>query len=268
MDFRQRVTLGRTGSKVSRLGLASGYGVPAAAIEKAFHEHGVNYLYVSPYLNLRAMGQAVRNLVPQHRDELFIVLARPYLSGLGGMRLERFIERWLGKLGLEWVDLLFQDVRKAWSEELADRVKRLQETGKVRSVGMSSHDRPLFPRVASGEVDAPADWFHIRYNAVHTGAERDVFPHLPEADRQGTVVFTATCWRKLMKPKNMPAGESPLTAAECYRFVLSNQDVDVCITGPSTAERMQENLRALEEGPLDEEEMARIRRIGQHIYGN
>ena len=32
---------------VSRMGLASGYGVPAAAIEKAFHEYGVNYLWVS-----------------------------------------------------------------------------------------------------------------------------------------------------------------------------------------------------------------------------
>ena len=35
MDLRQKVSLGKTGVMVSRMGLASGYGVPAAAIEKA-----------------------------------------------------------------------------------------------------------------------------------------------------------------------------------------------------------------------------------------
>jgi hypothetical protein len=30
---------------------------------------------------------------------------------------------------------------------------------------------------------------------------------------------------------------------------------------------MEDNLKALDAGPLDEEEMARVRRIGKHIYG-
>ena len=38
-------------------------------------------------------------------------------------------------------------------------------------------------------------------------------------------------------------------------------------TGPSTSAQMEENLKALNAGPLDEEEMARVRRIGKHIYG-
>jgi hypothetical protein len=31
---------------------------------------------------------------------------------------------------------------------------------------------------------------------------------------------------------------------------------------------MEENLKALDAGPLNEEEMARARRIGRHIYGS
>ena len=58
-----------------------------------------------------------------------------------------------------------------------------------------------------------------------------------------------------------------MAPADCYRFVLSHPDVDVCLTAPSTEARMEENLKALDAGPLDEEEMARIRRIGKHIYG-
>ncbi|MDH3479935.1 MAG: hypothetical protein OEO20_16695, partial [Gemmatimonadota bacterium] len=134
MDFKQRVPLGRTGLMVSRLGLASGYGVPAAAIEKAVHEHGINYLYVSPLLHLGNMVQAIRNLAPGHRDDLCIVLARPILRGF---RLERYVERWLKKLRLEWVDLLFQGMGKAPSETLTDRVQRLKDSGTVRFMGIS-----------------------------------------------------------------------------------------------------------------------------------
>jgi aryl-alcohol dehydrogenase-like predicted oxidoreductase len=191
-------------------------------------------------------------------------LARPLLRSF---RLERYVERWLKKLALERVDLLFQDVRKPPSEKLTDAVRRLKDGGTVRFVGVSSHDRSFLGAIARGAIQAPVDFFHVRYNAVHTGAERDVFPHLPQENKPGVVVFTATCWRKLLKPKLMPPGERPLTAADCYRFVLSHPGVDVCVTAPSSAARMEENFRALDAGPLDGEEMARVRRIGSHIYG-
>ena len=267
MDFRERVPFGRTGLMVSRMGLASGFGVPAAAIEKAFHEYGVNYFYVSPLLNLGNMVKAIRNLASGNRDDLFIMLARPFLAGFGGRRLDRYVEKWLTKFDLQWIDLLFQDVRKPFKPELIDSLQRLKDGGKVRFSGISSHVRPLLPKIASGEVKVPADFFHVRYNAVHPGAERDVFPHLPQEDRPGIGIYTAICWRKLLKPKFMPAGEHPLTASDCYRFVLSNPDVNVCLTGPSSAEQMEDNLKALDAGPLDNEEITRIRHIGKHIYG-
>jgi hypothetical protein len=47
MDFKKRVPFGRTGLMVSRIGLASGFGAPTAAIEKAFHEYGVNYFWLA-----------------------------------------------------------------------------------------------------------------------------------------------------------------------------------------------------------------------------
>ena len=50
MDFKKCVSFGRTGLMVIRIGLAQAYGVPAAAIEKAFHKYGITYFYVSPFL--------------------------------------------------------------------------------------------------------------------------------------------------------------------------------------------------------------------------
>ncbi len=49
-------------------------------------------------------------------------------------------------------------------------------------------------------------------------------------------------------------------------FVLSNPNVNVYITGPSSAHQMEENLAALAGSPLSNEEMARVKRIGDHIY--
>jgi aryl-alcohol dehydrogenase-like predicted oxidoreductase len=263
MDFKQQVTFGRTGLKVSRIGLASGYGVPTAAIEKAFHEYGVNYLWLS-FLLPRHMVRAIHNLAPKHRDEMRIVLAWPAFASF---YVQNSVERWLKKLKIEQADLMvLQGLSKSPGRKLVDRMHRLRDSGKVRFVGMSSHKRPLFGKIARGEVKAPVDFFQVRYNAVNTGAEQDVFPHLPQENRPGIVIFTATCWRKLLKPKLMPAGERPPAPADCYRFVLSHPDVNVCVTGPSTAAQMEDNLKALDAGPLDEEEMARIRRIGKHIY--
>jgi len=248
---------------VSRIGLASGFGVPSAAIEKAFHEYGVNYFWLS-FLKRGNMVRAIRNLTPKHRDNLCIKLSWPAPASLF---VQNFVHRWLKKLRLDQVDLIvLQDQRKPPSQKLIDRMNRLKDSGKLRFVGMSSHHRPLFGKIARGEVKAPVDFYQVRYNAVHPGAEQHVFSHLPQENRPGIEIFTATCWQKLLKPKLMPAGDRPLTAADCYRFVLSHPDVNFCVTGPSTAAQMEDNLKGLEAGPLDEEEMTRVRRIGKHIY--
>ncbi|MFH2127347.1 MAG: hypothetical protein ABIK12_12580 [Pseudomonadota bacterium] len=65
----------------------------------------------------------------------------------------------------------------------------------------------------------------------------------------------------------MPPGEAPLSAADCYRFSLTNPAVDVCLTGPRNVDQMRQGLAALEAGPLGEDELARIRRIGAFVHG-
>ena len=39
------------------------------------------------------------------------------------------------------------------------------------------------------------------------------------------------------------------------------------LTGPKSLEQMQQNLAVLDACPMDEGELARMRRIGDHIYG-
>jgi aryl-alcohol dehydrogenase-like predicted oxidoreductase len=141
-------------------------------------------------------------------------------------------------------------------------LRHLKESGKVRALGVSSHDRVRAGKLAE---DSPLDLFMIRYNAAHPGAERDIFPHL--AKRQPHVVaYTATRWRKLLaRPKGW-TGNVP-TAGDCYRFCLSSPHVDVCLTGPASAQQLDENLAALERGPLSADEDTWMREFGAVVHG-
>jgi len=65
----------------------------------------------------------------------------------------------------------------------------------------------------------------------------------------------------------MPEGYTAPTATDCYRFVLSNPNVDICMMGARTIEQMRENLATIDMGPLSDEEMIRMRKIGDYIYG-
>jgi aryl-alcohol dehydrogenase-like predicted oxidoreductase len=263
MSFREPTTLGRTGLRVSRLGVGSSYGVPADALERAYHEYGVNYFYWGA-LRRGGMRDAIRSLARSERER--IVIALQTYDRLGPL-MQVFCERGLRALKIDRADVLILGWFNRYpGKRLVDAALRLREQGKVRFLALSSHHRPLFGQMA-GRAELPFDVYMLRYNAGHRGAERDIFPHLPAQDRPGITAFTATRWGTLMQARKMPSGERPLTAAECYRFVLSNPNVDLCLAGPASREEMAEALRALEGGPLSEEELARARRIGDPMHG-
>jgi aryl-alcohol dehydrogenase-like predicted oxidoreductase len=264
MDFQEKRKLGRTGLEVCRMGIASSYGAPAEAYEEAF-EKGCNYYSIGSVLRgyRKGMVQALRNITGKGKREEVVICISEYthnrLMGhprfMGGLR----------KLGLEYADILLLGYYPGKPRAgVMDWALELKERGLVRFIGLSTHKRSLVPHLAGqNEIDM----FQLRYNAANSGAEKDIFPLLPEVDPPGIVAFTATRWGQLLNEKKMPPGEKPLRATDCYRYVLSHPSVDVCLTGTKNLEMMRENLETLELGPLSEKEMARVRRIGDHVYG-
>ncbi|MCP4566915.1 MAG: hypothetical protein GY841_04975, partial [FCB group bacterium] len=71
----------------------------------------------------------------------------------------------------------------------------------------------------------------------------------------------------LRKPRGWPKDSRVPTAGECYRLVLSNPNVHVCLTAPSNIKHLEENLAALEAGPLSPEDHAFMCEVGDAVRG-
>ncbi len=259
LDFTGQVPLGGTGLHVSRLGIGSAYGVSERACRMAF-DRGVNYFFWGS-VRSPGMGRAIRHIGRRERNRLVVVLQ---LYVRSPRLAPRSVEKGLKALGLDYADILLL----GWHDKLPgvalmDCVAKLREEGRFRHLGISSHQRPLIREFLQ---DGRCDVFHLRYNAAHTGAEQDIFPYIPEGKGPGIVSFTNTRWGSLLREKYMPSGEAPPTAAECYRFALSNSHVQVALCGPKNDEQMNHALTALSAGPLDDERLAWMKTIGETVH--
>jgi aryl-alcohol dehydrogenase-like predicted oxidoreductase len=256
-------TLGSTGLKVHRLGLSATTRPGVATIHRAIDE-GVNYFFA--YGFDRQMTRTLRDVFRTGRER-FVLATGPYNLVWGHTNLRRTLERRLRQFRTDYIDVfLFLGVMKPkhFPEKVREELYRLREEGKIKCVGMSCHDRRFAGALAA---EGALDVFMIRYNAAHRGAEQDIFPHL-KTHNPGVVSYTATRWRYLLRPpRGWPKDGRVPDAGLCYRFVLSNPHVHVCMTAPSKMEQFEENLAAVRRGPLDEEEMRFMREFGDAVHG-
>ena len=251
--------------RVHRLGLATNYGLD----DRGFHaalERGLNYVFWP--VRSEAKSTALREAL--HRDRERLVVAAVPTLGLMGWSVRRGAEKALRSLGTDYIDILqlgWLGRASAWTKGTVDELVKLREEGKVRAIGVSIHDRPRAGRLAA---DSPLDMLMIRYNAAHPGAERDIFPHLSERPAAKgrpafIVAYTATSWGKLLERPEGWTGPVA-TAGDCYRFALTSPHVDLVLCGPANQAQLEENLAALEKGPLSSEELAWMRELGQRVH--
>lgn len=265
MNFKDKRILGKTGLEVCRLGISSSWKAPAEAFEEAF-EKGCNYFTWGTFIKGRSTGmqKAIINIIGKGQRDKLVLSMNTYAHD--NFLTKYYLHKGLKLLGIEYSDVLMLGYfPKRPPQKLIDGALKLKEEGLIKHIAISSHNRKVFPELAREGI---FDIFHFRYNAANRGAEKDIFPNLDEGTKPGMVSFTATRWKQLLNPDKMPKGEQPLSAVDCYRFVLSNPNVDVCMMGAKDRKQMTENLTTLEKGPLTEDELVRIKKIGDHLYRN
>ncbi len=264
------VTLPHLGRRVQRMGVAANFGLKSADIPHAA-DRGVNL-----WLYGRSFGKAtapLKDLLARERDKHVVVMLGTFVLTAAGAR--RAVEKARRELGIDTVDLFllpWLGRTSRFSLSIQHALLEMREAGIVRGIGTSIHDRA---RAASLVTDSILDAFMLRYNAKHPGAESDIFPHLAKRDPI-VISYTATSWRQLLKPlkgAHMPpwpgsdtgAPIPPLTAALCYRFVLNSPHVHATWTAPADRQQLDENLNALEDGPLTPEEEDWVREYGRQV---
>jgi len=243
--------------RAAPLGLAGSYGIDANGVERAFHELGVNYFFFTGRDD--GMRDGLRSLIASgHRDEMVIAGGANVPTGFG---VRSAFDKKCKLLGTDRLDV-FQVfwVQYHWYVTGATwpAMRKLREEGRVKMLGVSIHDRKLARRLVD---ELALDMLMIRYNAAHRGAEKEIFADLPAA-RPAIVAYTATRWGKLLEP----AGDAPaMTPEECYRFPLSNPNVDVVLCGPRSYEELEQDARGVALGPLPESRLAEVRAFGDVV---
>jgi aryl-alcohol dehydrogenase-like predicted oxidoreductase len=260
---RRLTTLG--GTRASCLGLAAGPKPYPRCVPQAFAA-GINYFFFyGP--GHTSFIQELAALAPRQREQIIIA------TGSGSRRIAglRAARRKLSALlGIELIDVFFieyihpgDDPEVIFGKNgVLDELCQWKESGWVRFVGATVHDRALARRLAA---DPRVDVLMHRFNMAHRKAAHDVFPTATKA-RTPVVAFTATRWGTLLEPHADWPGPPP-TASDCYRYCLAQPAVQVVLTAPRSLAELEQNLDVLELPPMSREKCDHWQRFGDLVYG-
>jgi predicted aldo/keto reductase-like oxidoreductase len=260
-DFA-RAPLGKIGTPVCRIGLSATYRPGRQTVFKALDE-GLNYFMYFGFDN--QLTRVLRETVPARREQ-YVLATGAYNWILFHTDLRRTLESRLRQMRTDYIDVFhfFGVTRRAhFTPRVREELQAIRESGLVRAVSISTHDRRFAVELAR---DGVLDAMMIRYNAAHRGAETEIFPNLPDSN-PAVVSFTATRWSYLLRaPRGYPKDGRLPTAGMCYRFVLSNPAVHVCLMAPANIRQFERNLAEIRQGPLPEEDMQFMRTFGDLVY--
>jgi len=257
------------GKPVCRLGLAS-HGNTAITEADVHHalDRGVNFLNWDG--SDEVFGRAIAGL-GRRREEVIVCVQ---FGARGAADAAEELRTLLATLHTDYVDVLtlyYVEEAGEWQELLATDgalkyCREAQRDGRVRRVGVTTHQRPLAAAMAGSGL---LDLLMIRYNAAHRGAEQEVFP-VTDGLGMPIIAYTALRWGALLQPTPAdPPGFVVPPASAWYRFVLQSPSVTVALMAPHNRAELEEDLRVLEvDGPLPAEEYERLaehgRRVRQH----
>ena len=269
--MKRTVSLGHGTPPVCRLGLATrgNTRLDPADVRHAV-DRGVNYLNWCGHPD--GLSRAVAELGAM-RERVVVAFQLDATTGEGAAEE---LDWALEEMKTDYVDVVtyyYMESEHQWESILSEdgahaALRKAREGGKVRMIGMTSHQRAMAARIAAGE-GRPLDLLMLRYNAAHRGAERDVFP-LTAPIGLPVVAYTCLRWGALPKPTpEDPHGFQPPPPREWYRFALANPAVSVAICAPSGRAELDHELGLLDDWrPPSPDERRVLEDHGNRVYRN
>jgi len=271
---------GNTGANVSALGFGAmrlpmtpdGEHVDEDRAIPVIHralELGVNYLDTAPYYCKTESEIVLGKAIKGWRDRIYLSTKNPLEDATAGT-FRRFLETSLRKLDVEYVDFYHMwGISWAKYQEKGvdvpggplDEARKAKEEGLICHISFSFHDTPeaLVRLIDTGNFESMT----VQYNLLDRANEAGIA--LAAARGLGVVIMgpvgggrlaeTSPEIRRLL-PKGV-AGSPELA----LRFVLSNPNVHVALSGMGTIQMVEENAAtASREDPLSAQERTDIAR--------
>lgn len=251
------VVLGKTGLKLSRLGigLGSNGGNVQRNLGQAEFNRLVRYAYdqgiryfdcAQSYKTFDWVAEAIKELP---RDQLFL------LSKIGGNpeKPEEVIDRHLQTFKTDYLDcmLLHCAVTPTWPQErsrLMEAIDSAKAKGKIRSKGISCHSLPAL-RVAATSEWVEVNLVRVNPQAKHTDTE------VQKWDAPGTVIEPVLEQLAVMKQNNhgiigmklVGDGDfkNPEDREKAMRFAMSRPEIDAVTIGFKSPAEIDESIQRM-----------------------
>lgn len=254
MQYRE---YGKTGVKLSALGfggmrfpMEDGH-VKEEETIKMLHramELGINY-FDSAVMYCHGESQTVLGkAIKGRRDDLYISTKNHY-KGDDPAEWRKFLDQSLERLDVDYIDFYHlhglsfdQYTNHLLPNGPMDEARKAKEKGLIKHLCFSCHDKPenVIKLIDTGEFEG----ILVQYNLLDRRNE-DAIAHAHE-NGLGVAIMGTVGGGRLVPPsekiQGMISGEVKSTPEIAIRFVLSNPNVTVALSGMNSIEMLEENL--------------------------
>lgn len=274
MNYR---TLGRSGLKVSEVGLGCEHlqGLPYEQVKSVIDAAlagGVNVMDV--FMSEPEVRTNIGKALSGRREQVVLQghIGAAWLNGQYKRtrdlaHCKTFFEDFLTRLQTDYVDIGMihfvdseEDYKSVFESDVIEYAKQLKEEGKIKALGMSSHNPSIAERaVRTGLIDVlmfsinpvydlmPENvvideltnmdsYARREWNGIHP--DREQLYKTCEAMGTGITVMKSLAAGNLLKAETSPFGVA-LTPVQCIHYVLTRPAVASAMVGCKTAEEMQ-----------------------------
>ncbi len=253
-------TLGRTGLEVAVVGIGTLRTSEPSVIKAAF-DSGVNWLDTArSYMrgrNERICGEALKG----YRDKVYVTTKTKARSK---DKILREAEESLRSLQTDHVDLYLVHQVESKSEAMSEPVKeafaQLRKEGKIRFVGVSTHENQ--PEVLDAVIQDPDKFFDAVLVGYNYRSPANVKEAVARAAKAGIGIIAMKTQAGGYKTEEL-GDISPHQAA--LKWVLQDTNVTVAVPGMVTLDHVRENTEVMRMMKLTRVDRQILRRYAQAI---
>lgn len=291
MKFR---ILGRTGLKVSEIGLGTEYlfrqpkEIVSSVIKEAI-KNGINYFDI--VFNVSNYIENISAAIKNYKDDIILTCHLGSIEQDGKVRrsrnikeCERTLLNTIKKFGKGYIDIVnIQFVKEKEYDSiiapggLLDLSKKLQQEGKVKFIGLSTHS------ISIGQKAVKSGYFHTIMNQINIAnngmSGREDFLKICKKEGIGFVAIKPFAGGKLLQrnktvtiakyqsggislKKKIPGDITPI---KCLNYTLSQTGVSTTVPGVKNVYELKEILAFLNASDQEKDFSALIKKF-ENIY--